>query len=163
VAGDKFQQLCEIRYRYADAVDRMDWEQYRSLFTEDVMVAATSSLAAPAVDYESLSADEWVERVATMIPGLAATQHAMFNPRAEIDGDRAVLTTYMRADHFLNFEDDNAWYAIGGCYRDHMVHADGVWKIERMRLDLFWTRGNRDILTRARTDVAAGRRATRIV
>jgi hypothetical protein len=39
--------------------------------------------------------------------------------------------------------------------------ADG-WKIERLRLDLFWQRGQRSILTRAREDVASGKPATRI-
>jgi hypothetical protein len=97
-----------------------------------------------------------------MIPGLAATQHAMFNPRAQIDGDRAVLTTNMRADHFRRLDDPDGWYAIGGYYRDDMIRTDDGWKIERMRLNLLWQRGNRHILVQAREDVAAGRPAARV-
>jgi hypothetical protein len=69
----------------------------------------------------------------------------------------------MRADHFLNFDDDSAWYAIGGYYRDDLVKTADGWKIERLRLDLFWQRGDRSILTRAREAVANGRSATRIM
>jgi hypothetical protein len=162
MSDDVFRELCDIRYQYADAVDRMDWAQYRSIYTDELMVAATSSLKSPSVAYESMTADTWVERVSTMIPGLAATQHSMFNPRAQIDGQRAILTTYMRADHFLNFEDSDAWYAIGGFYRDDLVRTVGGWKIERLRLDLFWVRGDATILTQARAAVAAGNPATRI-
>jgi hypothetical protein len=159
---DVFHELCDIRYQYADAVDRMDWVQYRSIFADRLMVAATSSLASPAVEYEAIAADEWVHRVSTLIEGLAATQHSMFNPRALIDGPRAVLTTYMRADHFLNFENKDDWYAIGGYYRDDLLKTADGWKIERLRLNLFWQRGDSSILAQARAAVASGNPAARI-
>jgi hypothetical protein len=123
---DVFHELCDIRYQYADELDRMDWAQYRSIFTDQTMVAATSSLAAPAVDYESISADDWVVRASTMIPGLAATQHSMFNPRTDRRATRGP-DEYMRADHFLNFDDDNAWYAIGALPETQWVAGVMVW------------------------------------
>jgi hypothetical protein len=52
--------------------------------------------------------------------------------------------------------------AIGGYYRDDLVQTADGWKIERLRLDLFWQRGQRSNLTRAREDVASGKPATRI-
>lgn len=156
------QELCDVRYRYADAVDRMDWQQYRDVFTDPVDVAVTSDMTKPADDYVTFSADDWVDRVATMIPGLAATQHYISNPQAEQDADRAVLTTYMRADHFLDFDDPAAWYAIGGSYRDDLVRTDAGWKIQRLRLQVYWQRGVHDVLVRARDAVGSGRPAKRI-
>lgn len=154
---DLLAELVDVRYRYAAGIDLLDWDLYRSIFCEEIEVAmmAVADRAPPRA--ATTSADGWVERVKGLVPGLAATQHSMFNPRAEVRGHDVVLQTYMQAEHFLDFESDDGWYSIGGYYTDGFRQTSVGWRIASLRLTLFWHRGNPKVLPRAERRVAAGK------
>jgi SnoaL-like domain len=141
------QQVCETVYAYAYGIDTRDWARYRSIFAEEVAIDFTSYNASrPAA---LISADAWVASVRPLFTGLAATQHTMTNPLVDIDGDRALCTMYMQATHLLDHGNDDAWFTIGGYYRDTLVRSPGGWRIDAVTLNVLWRRGDQSIMAAA--------------
>jgi hypothetical protein len=161
VSASDLEQLNDVRYRYAEGIDHLDWDLYRSVFCNELDVAMMTTATEPVPAFRRTSADRWVARVATLVSGLAATQHVMFNGRAVVDGDTATLTTSMQAEHFLDLEHPDSWYTIGGYYTDGLRRVDDEWRIASLRLTLFWHRGNPDVLTEALARSESGRAAAR--
>ena len=146
--------IAETVYAFAYGIDSRDWDTYRSIF-----VGPDDEIA---FDYESYSgrpamrmtADNWLGAVVPLFTGLDATQHTMSNPIVEIDAaDRtARCRVYMQAAHFM-WTDDVAEpeFTIGGYYDDHLVlDGNGNWKIDAVKLTVWWRRGNEEIMELAR-------------
>jgi len=93
-----------------------------------------------------MSADDWVARGTRLFPGLDATQHCLFNPRATITADGAVCETYVRAEHAL----EGALYTIGGHYTHRLQNDGDGWRINHVTLRVVWTQGDPALLDRAR-------------
>jgi hypothetical protein len=161
LAQDARIDIAQTVYGFAYGIDCRDWSGYRSIFVgPDVEIV---------FDYESYSgrpaarmtADQWLGAVTPLFEGLDATQHTMCNPIVEIepDGRSARCRVYMQAAHFL-FDDAVAEpeFTIGGYYDDHLVLAtEGdttAWKIDAVKLTVWWRRGNESIM-----DIARGRSA----
>lgn len=108
---------------YADALDARDWEAFRSLFTEDIMVdyEAIGSLAS------TISADEWTERCRTL-EGFDATAHRIQNVVVTVDGDVAKVVSVVDAAHFVTVGHDVLMGDLIGRYT-HYLHRQGGWKI----------------------------------
>jgi hypothetical protein len=145
----------ETVYRYALGVDTRDFTLYRSIFTPRLEIDFTSYYGGgePAV----MTADEWVAGVRPVFTGLAATQHSMTNPIAEIDGDTARCRMYVRAHHVHLADDPTSWFTIGGVYDDRLVRSSEApvgWLISAVTLTVFWRAGDPAIMTAA---AAAGR------
>ncbi len=141
------QLVCEAVYTYAYGIDTRDWTRYRSIFAPEVAIDFTSyNPTRPPV---IMSADAWVASVRPLFMGLAATQHTMSNPIVEVDPDRAVCTMYMQAAHALDHGNDDAWFTIGGYYRDTLVRTPGGWRIDGVTLTVLWRRGDESIMVAA--------------
>jgi hypothetical protein len=139
-------EIVETVYKYATGIDTREFELHRSIFTDEIEVDF-SSYAGGQEGYVKMSADQWVEGLKGLFPGLDSTQHLMSNPRVTVDGDRAICLVYMQAEHFLaNREGDN-WHAIGGYYTDDLVRTAEGWKVSRIKLTIFWQRGNKQVMT----------------
>lgn len=151
-ARDPRIDIAQTVYAFAYGIDDRDWDAYRSIFVEpddEITFDYESYSGRPAT---TMTSDEWVEVVAPLFSGLDATQHTMSNPIVEIDGRAARCRMYMQAAHFL-WADDVAEpeFTIGGYYDDHLVlDADGTWKIDAVRLTVWWRRGNEGIMQLAR-------------
>lgn len=147
-------------YAFAYGIDRRDWDGYRKIF-----VAPPTEIV---FDYESyhgrpasaMNVDTWIGAVTPLFSGLDATQHSMSNPIVEMDDDgtAAQCRVYMQAAHFLWRDDLEAQtgsadpeFTIGGYYDDHLVlDADGRWRIDAVKLTVWWRRGNEAIMSLAR-------------
>ena len=72
---------------YAAALDARDWGAYRALFADRIAIdyGAIGSIVA------TIDADEWTRRCRAL-EGFDATAHRLHNLRAEIEGDRAVVS-----------------------------------------------------------------------
>jgi SnoaL-like domain len=141
------QQVCETVYTYAYGIDTRDWARYRSIFAPLVSIDFTSyNLERPAA---VMPAEAWVASVRPLFTGLAATQHSMSNPLVEIDLDRAVCTMYMQAAHALEPGNDDAWFTIGGYYRDTLLRTPDGWRIDGVTLTVLWRRGDDSIMATA--------------
>ena len=152
-AEDKL-AVAETIYRYAIGVDTRDFELYRSIFAPEVTFDFSSYNAGPAA---LMSRDAWVAGVRPLFTSLAASQHSMTNPLAEIDGDSARCRMYMRAHHVYLPDDPASWFTVGGYYDDTLVRsADGPagWLITAVTLTVLWRKGDASIMDAA---ASAGR------
>lgn len=151
-AEDKLAAI-ETVYRYATGVDTRDWALYRSVFADLVRFDFSSyGLEQPVVE---MPADDWVAAVKLQFSGLHATQHCMTNPLADIKGDSAAVTMYLRAIHVFDPNDPTAWYTVGGYYNDELVRRDGRWLLCGVKLTVTWQQGDRSIMERAAAKGAA--------
>ena len=143
--------VAQTVYAFAYGIDGRDWDAYRSIFVDpddEITFDYESYSGRPAT---SMTSDKWVDAVAPLFDGLDATQHTMSNPIVEIDGRAARCRMYMQAAHFL-WADDVAEpeFTIGGYYDDHLVREGDRWRIDAVRLTVWWRRGNEAIMGLAR-------------
>lgn len=88
--------VTDVVTAYAMRLDARDWDGFRALF-EDTIEIDYSSLGSIA---GTIPAEIWVERV-RVLGGFDATQHKVSNFQVRIDGDRAEVTCYVDAAHFI--------------------------------------------------------------
>ena len=145
---DTFHEITNLRYRYALGLDSRDWDMYRSIFCDEVVMDFTSYSGGdgPA----TMAADAWVAGLRPQFTGLSATQHVMTNPLLEVHGGEAQLRMYMKAEHFLTEGDVQGEFAIGGYYDDKVIHTPQGWKIAAVTLTVWWRRGDPRIMEAAR-------------
>ncbi len=147
VTASDHQAVCETVYGYATGIDTKDWEMYRSVFADEVTMDFTSYN--PARPAARMRADEWVASVQPLFSGLAATQHSMTNPVVELRADSATCIMYMQAVHALDHGNDEAWFTIGGYYRNELGHTPLGWRITAVTLTVLWRRGDGSIMATA--------------
>jgi len=133
-------------YQYAYGIDARDWDLYRSLFADRVMIDFSSYNGRPASE---MAADDWVEHIRPLFTGLDATQHSMSNPVVTVDGVRAHCRMYVQAAHFLT-SDPEPEFTIGGYYHDGLVRSGGGWLIDSVTEVVWWRRGNPQIMEEAK-------------
>lgn len=147
--------VAETVYSFAYGIDRRDWAGYRAIFVDppgEITFDYESYSGRPAA---RMTADEWLATVRPLFDGLDATQHTMSNPIVDLepDGRSARCRVYMQAAHFLwRDEVDEPEFTIGGYYDDHLV-MDGSgtgWRIDAVKLTVWWRRGNAEIMDIAR-------------
>jgi hypothetical protein len=136
--------ICRTLYQFAAGIDLRDWHLYRSVFTDEIDVDYSSYRRGSAA---RMKADAWVARAKALFTGLEASQHCLYNPRIDIDGDSATCVIYVRAEHFLTNDLGDNWFTLGGYYTDRLVRVSGGWKIAAKKLTVTWNRGNRHVLT----------------
>ena len=155
--------VAETVYRFAYGIDQRDWERYGAIFVPpptEIEFDYSSYHGRPPT---SMDVDTWIAALTPLFTGLDATQHTMSNPIVEIDGRAARCRVYMQAAHFLWRDDLEAAtgsadpeFTIGGYYDDHLVRGDDDrWRIDAVRLTVWWRRGNAAIMS-----LASGRPAT---
>jgi hypothetical protein len=146
VSPEDFIDICDLCYRYATGVDSRDWAVYRAIFTDRVVFDFSSFNGRPASE---MAADDWVAGIKPLFTALAATQHSMTNPRLTVDGDDAVLTMYMQAEHILDPDDPTSWFTVGGYYTNRFRRTGGHWQICGVTLTILWRRGRPEIMVEA--------------
>jgi 3-phenylpropionate/cinnamic acid dioxygenase small subunit len=128
-------QVCDVLYRFAEGVDLRDWALYRSVFTDEIELDYSSHRPGSVGRF---TADDWVARAAKRFASIDATQHAMSNPRVRIDGETAECTMYVIAHHHHRGRS----YTVGGRYVDALTRTAGQWRISTLRLHVWWTEGD---------------------
>lgn len=138
-------------HRYAIGIDLRKWDLFRSLFADEVDIDYSSYSGRPA---SKMSADDWVGACKAMLPGFDATQHQFSNFLIELDGDEAVATLYMQAEHFIANRDGDNSHTLGGYYTHNLRRVADGWEIYKAKYDVLWSRGNRHVYQLAAERVA---------
>lgn len=146
--------VVETVYRFAYGIDRRDWTGYRSVFVSPPIEIEFDYSSFHGRPPSSMDVDRWIGVITPLFSGLHATQHTMSNPLVEIDGTEARCRVYMQAAHFLWRDDlvaatgsSDPEFTIGGYYDDHLVLGDDDhWRIDAVRLTVWWRRGNDAIM-----------------
>lgn len=140
-------------YLYGYGMDQQDWEGYRQLFDDEVVVDYSSySGGEPAV----VPTEQWIARLQSLFPGLDATQHSMTNPLVDLadDGDTARCRIYVQAAHFLN-DWPEPEFTIGGYYDHRLRRTSDGWRFREVKLTVWWRRGDPELMVEARRRAAA--------
>ncbi len=118
--------------------DRGEFDALEALYADEIEVDYTS-LAGGEVETKSPQAlmSEW----AAVLPGFDRTRHALSDIEASIDGDQAVATAKVVADHFV----DGLFWRARGEYRYRFVNENGSWKIVSHVFTLADEAGTRDV------------------
>jgi 3-phenylpropionate/cinnamic acid dioxygenase small subunit len=132
---DRWNDMLAIRDvidRYADALDRRDWDHLRSCFTADCRA-----------DYEGFG--RWTAREAFVAwleaihRDLGPTLHRITNHQIEVDRDRARATSYLDALLQLRHQDQDLLHVVGK-YVDELIRTEEGWRISDRRVETFWRR-----------------------
>ena len=108
---------------YGKAVDRKNWDLYRSVFTEDAYIDYTSA-GGIASGVEEMVA--WLDEALAQFP---ATQHLVANFDINIDGDTA--TAEVMFHNPMVMPDESAWQTGGWYHHDLVRTADG-WRSRKL-------------------------------
>ena len=126
-------EISDFLTRYADAVDREQWDQWRSLFTEDAHIDYTSAPGGIAGGRDEIAA--WL---AESLKLFSSTQHLISNQDVTIDGD----TARVRAMFYnpMRFEGGDMFFC-GGWYNHDLVRTADGWRSRRLVEETAWVDG----------------------
>ncbi len=111
--------------RYAKAVDRKDWDLYRTVFTDDAFIDYTSAGgSASGVD----DMTEWLDAALGQFP---ATQHMVSNIDIDLEpgADRATVEAMFHNPMVM--PDKSAW-VTGGWYHHELVRTADGWRSAKL-------------------------------
>ncbi|MEM9257910.1 MAG: nuclear transport factor 2 family protein [Pseudomonadota bacterium] len=136
------QEITEVIFRYARAIDRLDEEELRSVFHPESR--HSHFYEGPSSDPSAPSTDEapgdFVAFAISFLSACSRTHHQLGNTLIQFDSDAAAKAeTYFTAYHRMrargdplaadNAHDTEMDFLVGGRYLDHFALQDGHWKI----------------------------------
>ena len=136
---------------FGRALDRGDWELYRSGLTDRIRVDFERLTGFPEVEVD---ADDWV-RFAELALSPVRRHHQYSNFSIIVDGDRATATIYMVARHHKATDRGSSENIQYGWYDMQFVLQAGDWKIARLGHDFAWVSGNDALLDFSEPALAA--------
>jgi ketosteroid isomerase-like protein len=126
----------------ATLADRGDFDALEALYAPEVRLDY-SSLAGG--EPEVISPQALMTRWAGVLPGFDRTRHDVSGIAVTIDGDRAIATANVVADHWIG---DKRW-RVAGRY-DYELARDGRdWRIDAHRFTVTGESGSRDVFAQA--------------
>lgn len=137
-------ELRDLIHRYAFALDHRDWDLWRSIFVDEVVIDMSDFQPDPPP--RPLPIDRHVRAVARMFAHFDATQHFIGTHRYDIAGDEAVITAHMRAEHWLTSGQGSDRYTMYGTYTDRCRRTAKGWKLTAVKLALLREEGNRHVM-----------------
>lgn len=130
-------------------VDARRWDELLRLFAAEVRVDYTSLFGG---EVQVLSRNSLIGQWRQLLPGFSQTSHIIGTPFIFGDGDRARGMASVVAFHLLDdpaLAGNDQWIA-GGCYEFEFHKINGQWRITSLTLARGWSRGNQELLGRAR-------------
>jgi hypothetical protein len=89
---------------------------------------------------EPVSIEDFVTNVtASLRAKFAATQHRLSNVTIELDGDRALVESYVLAYHIALRDEGRTLITFNGRYIDQFEQRDGAWRIAHRHLRMDWS------------------------
>ena len=118
------QEITDLLTRYAKAVDRKDWDLYRSVFTPDADLDYTSA-GGIAGDLEAQA--KWLEEALAQFP---RTQHMVANIDIAFSGPDAATVEAMF--HNPMVMGDKSSFVTGGWYHHEVVRTPEGWRSRKL-------------------------------
>jgi SnoaL-like domain len=144
-------EIERVMLNFGRALDRGDWELYRTCLADRIRVDFERLTGFPEVEVD---AEAWA-RFAELALSPVRRHHQYSNFIARIDGDCATATTYMVARHFKMTDRGAAENTQYGWYDNSFEKHGGVWKIARLSHQFCWVSGNDGLFDFAEPAVAA--------
>ena len=125
-------EITDLLTRYARAVDRQDWDLFRTVFTPDAHIDYTR-VGGIAGDLDTIVG--FLEEVMAMFEVM---QHLISNIDITIDGDEASVTAMVHNP--LKLPDTPVW-ATGGWYHHELVRTPEGWRSRSLVEEASWFDG----------------------
>jgi len=143
-----YREACELKYNYAYGIDLRDWDLYRSILADELVIDFRS------IGYRDvmhITADAWIAEVRKLMDGLDASHHQMsgciVTEDATHGADELVMRTYVTAQHILRTPSRaDRFYQIGGWYDDRLRCIDGTLRFTRITLNQTWAWGDSAVM-----------------
>jgi hypothetical protein len=124
--------VSQVILRYADGLDRREFERVWACFAPDAYVIG-SAFSGPLPEY--------LPQLLEGVRSFGATQHFMGNQLRTVAGDSAHTETYAVAHHFYDPAGEQEAIVMGVRYVDDLVRLDdGRWVITRREATSMWMR-----------------------
>ena len=125
-------EITDLLTRYARAVDRQDWELFRSVFTPDARIDYTQ-VGGVAGDLDTV-----VGFLQEALAVFEAVQHLVSNIDIAIDGDEAKVTAMVY--YPLKLPSTGMW-ATGAWYHHELVRTADGWRSRSLVEEAGWFDG----------------------
>ena len=152
-------ELRELIHRYAFGLDTRDWDLWRGIFTDEVLI--DTSDYEPEPPPRRLPVDKYVSYVSRLFAGFEATQHFIGTHHFVIGAEAATITAHFRAEHWATTPHGGDRYTMFGTYVDECVRSREGWRIASVKLGLVREEGNRDVMRQAELAARSRDRGTR--
>ena len=124
-------EINEILVAYATAIDSKQYEQLRSVFSEDAAIDFTA-VGGPSGNLDTIMS--YLEEALKVFPH---TQHMLGNSAVQVDGDKATSKTMCHNPMMLrNDEGNDETFFIGLWYIDDLVKTSLGWRIQTREIEL---------------------------
>lgn len=131
------QEILDLSYSYARAIDRSEENLLRAVFHPDATVDFGPGIFQGTVG-------DFIGWALDVRHGMKATHHMVANVRVDLRGDSAFCESYFMNWHRLDKPTGKEDFFVGGRYLDRLERrptgAAGVWKIAHRKQVKDWTR-----------------------
>ncbi|MEO8906691.1 MAG: nuclear transport factor 2 family protein [Microbacteriaceae bacterium] len=136
-------EIHDVVVMFAYGIDTRNWPLFRSTLADSVEMHYPDS-----VGISTFTGDGLTKTAEAFFSRLDATQHVSANHLITIDGDRAICTSTLLAQHYLAAQIENPVQRQVGYYVNTLARLDG-WKIVRSEQRVSWQDGNTDVFLHA--------------
>ena len=123
--------ISKILFNYAKACDEKNWPLLDDVFHESAIAIYG--------DHQCTGLNEIKSFLSESLRSISDAQHLLTNIQIEVNEDNAPSTSYLSALQMIN--DINPMPSqVWGQYKDNLIRDNGVWKITRKELKIFFSR-----------------------
>ena len=137
--------------RWCLGADTLNWKIYQTAFAEEVQIEFPDHMSPGIVSSKIWRIEDWVA-AGRRLEGFDATQHCLSNFIYHIDGASAVVSSYIVAEHHLGPDS----FTVGGQSTYNFQRRTNDWKVVKVTLSPWWTRGDQTLLGKAAERYASG-------
>src|SRR5882757_5591835 len=137
--------------RWCIGADTLNWKLYRSAFADEVQMEFPDPSSPGVISSKLWRVEDWVA-VARGLEGFDATQHYLSNFTYHIHGASAEVSSYLAAEHHLGLD----YFTLGGRSTYSLERSADDWKVVKVALAPWWTKGDQTLLAKAGERYASG-------
>jgi len=122
--------ISKILFNYAKACDEKNWSLLDDVFHESAIAIYG--------DHQCTGLNEIKSFLSESLRSIGDAQHLLTNIQIEVNEDNASSTSYLSSLQMIN--DINPMPSqVWGQYKDNLIRDNGVWKISRIELKIFFS------------------------
>lgn len=129
------QEIRDLARLYCTAVDRRDWRLLGEIFVPDATVRVRSSSL-------MTGTGEIVSRYRRGLSKYDSTHHMVTNHEITVEGDTALHSCLVHAQHVRPGAAGDSIFTIGGRYEDRLARTPHGWRLTHRELVTLWSEGD---------------------
>jgi len=122
--------ISKILFNYAKACDEKNWSLLDDVFHESAIAIYG--------DHQCTGLNEIKSFLSESLRSIGDAQHLLTNIQIEVNEDNASSTSYLSSLQMIN-DINPVPSQVWGQYKDNLIRDNGVWKITRKELKIFFS------------------------